>query len=572
MSCARRHTSSCAVPGSGLVATFVAHRSETLSVKERAVSSLSPFGPVPLTPTAFLDRARVVHGDRLALVDGQTRRSYDELADRCERLAGALAGLGVGPGDRVSVLAPNTGVALEAHFGVPWAGAVLNALNTRLSAAELAYIVGHAGSKVLVVDTDLAPLGQAVADQVDGPLRVVVSGGEDDEYEALLVAAAPSRVPVDDELALLSLNYTSGTTGRPKGVMYSHRGAYLQALAMVAQTGLGAASAYLWTLPMFHCNGWCFPWAVTAAGAAHVALRKVDPERIWQAIREEGVTHLCAAPTVLTGLSAGPWADAGPAERPVRVATGGAPPSPALLARMAELNLDVTHLYGLTETYGPAAICDWRPEWNGLDVQEQARLKARQGVANLVSQPLRVLGEDGRDVPADGTAAGEVLLRGNNVMLGYYRDDQATAEANHEGWFRTGDVAVLHPDGYIELRDRAKDVIISGGENIASIEVEQALDSHPAVLESAVVAAPDEKWGETVAAFVVLRPGQSVTERELIEHVKGRIARFKAPRQVHFGELPKTGTGKVQKFALRERLKQPGETEPAGEPADPVSS
>lgn len=520
--------------------------------------SVSPFGPVPLTPTAFLDRARLVHRDRTALVDGDVRRTYEQLAQRCEQLAGALAGLGVAPGDRVSVLAPNAGVALEAHYGVPWAGAVLNALNTRLSAGELAYIVGHAGSKVLVVDADLADLGRAALADLGGDVRMVVSGGADDEYEDLLAGAPPLRVPVEDELSLLSLNYTSGTTGRPKGVMYSHRGAYLQALAMVAQAGLGTRSVFLWTLPMFHCNGWCFPWAVTAAGAAHVALRKVDPERIWQAIREEGVSNLCAAPTVLAGLANGPWADAVPAERPVAVATGGAPPSPALLARMAELNFDVTHLYGLTETYGPAAICDWKPEWDALDADEQARLKARQGVANLVSLPLRVLDVNGGDVPADGEAVGEVLLRGNNVMLGYYRDEEATRDAEHEGWLRTGDVAVMHPDGYIEVRDRSKDVIISGGENIASIEVEQALDSHPAVLESAVVAAPDERWGETVAAFVTLRPGRQVTEQELIEHVKGRIARFKAPRQVRFAELPKTGTGKVQKFVLRESLRQEG--------------
>ena len=515
----------------------------------------SPFGPVPLTPTAFLDRARVVHRTRTALVDGDVRRTYEELADRTERFAGALAGLGVAPGDRVSVLAPNTGVALEAHYGVPYAGGVLNALNTRLSAAELAYVVEHAGSKVLVVDGDLADLGRQVAEAVGPRVRLVVSGGPDDEYEALLSAAEPHRVPVPDELGLLSLNYTSGTTGRPKGVMYSHRGAYLQALAMAAQAGLGTRSVYLWTLPMFHCNGWCFPWAVTAAGGVHVALRKVEPERIWRSVREEGVSYLCAAPTVLAGLASGPWADAGPAEQPVQVATGGAPPSPALLARMAELNFDVTHLYGLTETYGPAAICEWKPEWDDLDAAEQARLKARQGVANLVSLPLRVLGADGQDVPADGETVGEVLLRGNNVMLGYYRDDEATAQATHEGWFRTGDVAVMHPDSYVELRDRSKDVIISGGENIASIEVEQALDTHPAVLESAVVAAPDEKWGETVAAFVTLRPGAEVTEQELIEHVRGQIARFKAPRRIRFGALPKTGTGKIQKFVLRDTLR-----------------
>jgi fatty-acyl-CoA synthase len=521
---------------------------------------MTRFGPVPLTPTAFLDRARVVHGEQMALVDGDVRRTYAELADRCERLAGALAGLGVVRGDRVSLLAPNTGLALEAHFGVPWAGAVLNALNTRLSAAELAWIVGHAGARVLLVDAELAELGRAVAEQSDGDVRLVVSGGEDDELGGLLAAAEPLHVEVDDELSLLSLNYTSGTTGTPKGVMYSHRGAYLQALAMTAQTGLDVRSSYLWTLPMFHCNGWCFPWAVTAAGATHVALRKVEAPRIWRALREEGVTHLCAAPTVLTALAGASEADAGPVGRTVHVATGGAPPSPALLARMAELDLDVTHLYGLTETYGPAAICDWKPQWDDLDSAEQARLKARQGVANLVSLPLRVLGNDASgslvDVPPDGESVGEVVLRGNNVMLGYYRDEEATAAADADGWFRTGDVAVVHPDGYVELKDRSKDVIISGGENIASIEVEQAIDSHPAVLESAVVAAPDEQWGETVAAFVVLRPGATVTEQELVEHVRGRIARFKAPRQVHFGELPKTGTGKIQKFVLRERLQR----------------
>ena len=516
---------------------------------------MSRFGPVPLTPTSVLDRAREVHGTRVGLVDGEVRRTYADLADRCERLAGALAGLGIVPGDRVSVLAPNTGVALEAHFGVPWAGGVLNALNTRLSASELAYIVEHAGSKVLIVDADLVDLGRAAAEQVGGDLRVVLSGTSEDEYEPLLAQAEPLRIPVTDELSLLSLNYTSGTTGRPKGVMYSHRGAYLQALAMAAQTALDVRSAYLWTLPMFHCNGWCFPWAVTAAGAAHVALRKVDPERIWQSIRHEGVTNLCAAPTVLAGLASGPWADEGPAAQPVRVATGGAPPSPALLARMAELNFDVTHLYGLTETYGPAAICDWKPEWDDLDGEEQARLKARQGVANLVSLPLRVIDRDGADVPRDGESVGEVVLRGNNVMLGYYLDEDATDAADADGWFRTGDVAVMHPDSYIELKDRSKDVIISGGENIASIEVEQALDSHPAVLESAVVAKPDPKWGETVAAFVALRPGATVTERELIDHVKGRIARFKAPQSIEFGDLPKTGTGKIQKFVLRDRLK-----------------
>ena len=476
-------------------------------------------------------------------------------------MAGLLGGLGVMPGDRVSVLTPNTELGLAATFGVPWSGGVLNALNTRLSANELGYIVGHAGSRVMLADGELADLALEVAKLVDGPLEVIVDDGPDGEYESRLATAPPLRREVEDELSLLSLNYTSGTTGRPKGVMYAHRGAYLQALAMATQAGMDNDSVFLWTLPMFHCNGWCFPWAVTAVGGTHVTLRRVEPAAIWEAVERHGVTHFNAAPTVLTGLvaaaaPAGRARDAGaPSGRGVlRVATGGAPPSPSLLSDLTALGIEVTHLYGLTETYGPAVICDWRTEWNQLDDDQQAKLKARQGVANVVSQPVRVV-DDGRDVPADGETMGEVVLRGNNVMLGYYRDPAATEAASLDGWFRTGDLGVLHPDGYLELRDRAKDVIISGGENIASIEVEQALASHPAVLECAVVAAPDEKWGEVPVAYVTLRPDVDATEAELIEHVKQVIARFKAPKRVEFGELPKTATGKIQKFALRERVR-----------------
>jgi fatty-acyl-CoA synthase len=445
-------------------------------------------------------------------------------------------------------------MALEAHFGAPYAGVVLNALNYRLNAEELSYIVGHAGARLLVVDYDLEPTARAIAANIDG-LRVVVSGRPGDEYESLLTTAPPLVVPCADEEGLLSLNYTSGTTGRPKGVMYSHRGAYLQALAMVSQAALDSQTVFLWTLPMFHCNGWCFPWAVTAAGGVHVAMRKVDPDIIWRAIREEGVTHLNGAPTVLIDLAFGTAADDGPAPKQVRVATGGAPPSPRLLGRLEELNILVTHLYGLTETYGPAALCEWRPEWDELDAERRAVMKARQGVANLVSEPLRVVDDAGKDVPADGESPGEVALRGNVVMLGYYRDPEATAKATTDGgWFRTGDGAVMHPDGYIEIRDRLKDIIISGGENIASIEVEQALAAHASVLECAVVAKPDERWGEVVVAFVVLRPGREATEAELIEHVKGRIARYKAPKEIRFEDLPKTATGKIQKFELRKRF------------------
>ena len=524
----------------------------------------SPFVPVPLTPVAFLDRARLVHGDRPAVVDGPLRRSYEEFADRCERLAGATLDLGLEPGDTVSVLAPNVSMALEAAFAFPMAGVVFNALNSRLSAGELAWIVAHAESKVLFADHALADVARSVQDQVAG-LRVVVShdagasggcDGSDCEYEALLAAAQPHRVEIADEESLLSLNYTSGTTGHPKGVMYSHRGANLNALAMAAQCGLDSDAVFLWTLPMFHCNGWCFPWAVTAVGGVHLMLRTLEPGTVWRHIRDDGATHFNAAPTVLIGLVNHP--DAAPAPRTVQVATGGAPPSPTLLSQLAELNIDVTHLYGLTETYGPSLICDWRREWDDLPVGEQARIKARQGVGTLVTSSVRVIDADNADVPADGTTQGEIAIRGNNVMLGYYKDPDATAAASADGpggiWFRTGDVAVMHDHGYVEVRDRAKDVIISGGENIASIEVEQALASHPDVVECAVVAAPDDTWGEVPAAFVVLRPGADVSEADLVEHVKCRIARFKAPKSVAFGDLPKTATGKIQKFALRDQL------------------
>ena len=521
----------------------------------------SPFVPVPLTPVSFLDRARVVHGDRTAVVDGPLRRSYEDFADRCERLAGATLDLALEPGDAVSVLAPNVSMALEATFGFPMAAVMFNALNSRLSAPELAWIVAHAESKVLFADHALADVARSIQQQIPG-LRLVVSsdadvsGASDCEYEALLAAAEPHRASIADEQSLLSLNYTSGTTGHPKGVMYSHRGANLNALAMAAQGGLDSDAVFLWTLPMFHCNGWCYPWAVTAVGGVHVMLRALDPGTVWRHIREDGVTHFNAAPTVLIGLVTHP--DAAPAPRTVRVATGGAPPSPTLLAQLAELNIDVTHLYGLTETYGPSLICDWRREWNVLPANEQARIKARQGVGTLVTSSVRVVDADGADVPADGTTQGEIAIRGNNVMLGYYKDPDATAAASMEGpggtWFRTGDVAVMHDHGYVEVRDRAKDVIISGGENIASIEVEQALASHPDVLECAVVAAPDDTWGEVPAAFVVLRPRAAVTEADLVEHVKSRIARFKAPKSVTFGDLPKTATGKIQKFILRDQL------------------
>jgi fatty-acyl-CoA synthase len=508
----------------------------------------------PLTPTAFLLRASAVHAERLAVVDGVERYSYAQFLDRALRLAGALRTLGVRAGDRVAVLAPNTHVLLESHYGVPFAGAVLVALNPRLTASDLAAIVQHAGASVLVYDSDL----QAAADEIGGavgrPLKRVRAGG-DDEYEALLAAAAPYRSQVAEERDLLAINYTSGTTGNPKGVMYHHRGAYLQALAMALHMRLDASSVHLWTLPMFHCNGWCFTWAVTVAGGVHVCERKVEPARIWQHLERSGVTHLNAAPTVLTMLA---WHDSAPAQalpRRITVGTGGAPPTPALLSRLASLGMDVTHLYGLTETFGPTVICDWHPEWNALDAGDQARFKARQGVGNVAAQALRVVDSRGGDVEPDGTALGEIAVRGNNVMLGYYRDDEATRRAAPDGWFRTGDLAVMHADGYVEIRDRSKDIIVSGGENIASIEVERVLVAHPAVMEAAVVAGPDPLWGEVPVAFVTLKAGAVVSDAELIEHARANLAHFKAPKRVIFGELPKNATGKIQKFVLRERAR-----------------
>ncbi|MFN8217907.1 MAG: long-chain-fatty-acid--CoA ligase [Solirubrobacterales bacterium] len=505
----------------------------------------------PLTPTAFLARAALVHGERTALVDGERRDTYAELWERARRQAGALRAAAVAPGDRVAVLSSNSPLLLEAHYGVPLAGAVLVALNIRLPASSLAYILDHSEAAVLLCDAAFETTAREAVAAASAPIRVIVEG---EEYDGLLAAAEPLEPAPVDERSPLAINYTSGTTGRPKGAVYHHRGAYLQALAMALHSGLRSDGVFLWTLPMFHCNGWCFSWAVSAAGATHLLLRTVDPDLIWDLIEREGVTHFNAAPTVLIALANHPRADRAAVERPISVATGGAPPSPALLARLAELNIRVTHLYGLTETFGPAVICEWPAEWDELAAVEQARLKARQGVANVISQPIRLLDADGNDVPADGETMGEVALRGNNIMLGYHRDPEATAAATLAGCFRTGDLGVLHPDGYLELRDRSKDVIISGGENISSVEVEQAIEEHAAVLEAAVVAAPDERWGERPAAYVVLKPGAELEGEELIAHVRGLIATFKAPRDVHFvEELPKTSTGKVQKYVLRER-------------------
>jgi fatty-acyl-CoA synthase len=526
------------------MSTLVLDRPVSVDVQAPATKG-RPVHRRELTPVDFLERAGWVHADRTAVVDGEVRFSYREWRARGRRFASALRAAGLQPGDRVAFLALNSEPLLLAHFAVPLAGGVLVAINTRLSADEVAYIVEHAGARWIFYSPELAPLLAGV----EGVTRCDVQS----EFEAFL--ANGSEEPLEPWIAseddILAIDYTSGTTGRPKGVMYHHRGAYLNALAMVIEAGLGAQSRYLWTLPMFHCNGWCFTWALAAVGATSVCLPKVDPARVWELLEQEAITHFNGAPTVHTMLANSPSAHRLP--QPVTVTTGGAPPSPTLIARMAELNMRLVHVYGLTETYAPFTLNVEPPDAAGLPADERARLQARQGVPHITAGEVRVVDETMTDVPPDGHSLGEVVMRGNVVMRGYYRDEAGTEQAFRGGWFHSGDLAVRHADGAIELRDRQKDIIISGGENISTIEVEQAVASHPAVLECAVVAVPDDKWGEVPKAFVTLKPDQTVTAEELIQHVRGRIAHFKAPRAVAFGELPKTSTGKVQKFVLRER-------------------
>jgi fatty-acyl-CoA synthase len=512
----------------------------------------------PLSPLSFLLRSAEVWAQREAVSDRGRVWTYAEHHERVGRLAGALRGeLGTGDGDRVAVLAPNVSAMLELHYAVPGAGAVLVPLNTRLAASDYAYILEHSGARLLFGYRGLETVIADALARMSSPPRVVwIEHGWRGDYEELISGGPPLAVrrPAD-ERALLSINYTSGTTGRPKGVMTSHRGAYIHSLGVIAEAGLGARSNYLWTLPMFHCNGWCYTWAVTAAGARHLCLPAIEPPVIWQALHEQGITHLCAAPTVVTMLLAAP--EASPCPVQVRLFTGGAPPSPALLRRAGEVNIAVTHLYGLTETYGPLAVCAWNPGWDRLPADQQAALKARQGVGTIVTEQLRVVDAELRDVPRDGATMGEIVMRGNNVMLGYYRDPEATEAAFRGGWFHSGDLGVVHPDGYIEVRDRLKDVIISGGENIATVEVEQVLDAHEAVSEAAVVAAPDPFWGEIPVAFVTARGPAAPDADELRAFAHERLAHFKVPKRiVVVDELPKTGTGKIQKFVLRERARE----------------
>jgi fatty-acyl-CoA synthase len=514
----------------------------------------------PLTPLTLLARSAAAFPDKTAVVHGTRRYSYRDFEDRVHRLASALRAAGLQPGETVSFLSPNTPAMLEAHFAVPLAGGVLGAINFRLGPQEIAYILNHSESRFLFVDREFTGLIAPIAGSLETVQRVVAIDddvpGPDIEamaYEDFLAGATEARVelPLEDDDTTYSLNYTSGTTGRPKGVMYTHKGAHIHALGEIMEMGLNPYSTYLWTLPMFHCNGWGFPWAVTAAGGTHVCLRKVEPSMVLELIEREKVTHLCGAPTVLIMLVSDPATCDRKFPHPLRIVTAGAPPSPRIIQAMEEKGATITHVYGLTETYGPHTICAWNPGWDALDVAERARLKARQGISYSVFGETRVVDADMADVPRDGTTLGQVVMRGNNIMKGYFKDPGATAEAFRGGWFHSGDLAVMHPDGYIELKDRKKDIIISGGENISSIEVENALYQHPAVLEVAVVAAPDEKWGEVPVAFVDCKPGSAPTEGDLIGFCRERIARFKCPKRVVFGPLPKTATGKIRKFELR---------------------
>ena len=503
-----------------------------------------------LTPLSFLSRSARVFPDKVAIVHGDRRTTYREFGERVNRLASALRASGVAPGDRVAFLAPNIPALLEAHYGVPASGAVLVAINTRLASHEVAEILAHCGARLVFCDHELVDLVEGIDVDV---VRIDDTGTAEDPYEQFLAGGSPEPVdrPVADEEDVISINYTSGTTGRPKGVMYTHRGAYLNALVEALQANLRPESVLLWIVPMFHCNGWCFPWAVTAMGGRHVCRRKVDPESIWELLDTEAVTHANGAPTVWLGVVTHPAARR--LERELTVTIGGAPPSPTLLERMGMLNIRPVHVYGLTETYAPYTICEPQESWQGMTPEAHARVLGRQGVHNIVSDRIRVVDDAMRDVPSDGESMGEVVMRGNNVMRGYFDDPVATATAFAGGWFHSGDIAVMHPDGYIELRDRKKDIIISGGENISTIEVEHTICSHPDVLECAVVAIPDDTWGERPKAFVTLAAGAATGERDIIDFCRAHLAHFKAPVAVDFGPLPKTSTGKVQKNLLRER-------------------
>jgi fatty-acyl-CoA synthase len=522
----------------------------------------------PLTPLGFLERAAAVYPAHTAIIHGPLRRTYAEFYARTRRLASALAKHGIGRGDTVSVMLANTPAMLEAHYGVPMTQGVLNTLNTRLDAATIAFSLDHAETKVLIVDREFSKTAKdALAFATVKPLIIDYDDPEYSgagerlgaiEYEVFVAqgdAGYAWHMP-DDEWDAIALNYTSGTTGDPKGVVYHHRGAHLLATGNIVTCQMGKHPVYLWTLPMFHCNGWCFPWSISVVAGTHVCLRAVRAPAMYDAIANHKVTHLCGAPIVMATLLNAPENEKRPLPHGVEFFTAAAPPPEAVLAAMKQAGFNVTHLYGLTECYGPSVVNDWHAEWDAMPLAEQAAKKSRQGVRYGALEALDVMDPDTMvPVPRDGQALGEVMMRGNVVMRGYLKNKKSTDAAFKGGWFHTGDLGVMHPDGYVQLKDRSKDIIISGGENISSIEVEDALYKHPAVQAAAVVARPDDKWGETPCAFVELKPGASATSDDIIAHCKQNLAGYKVPRHVVFGEVPKTSTGKIQKFRLREIAK-----------------
>ncbi len=529
----------------------------------------NPANYQPLTPLSFLERAALVYPDHVAIIHGPLRRTYRDFFARSKKLASALAKHGIGKGDTVAVMLANTPAMLECHYGVPMTGAVLNTLNTRLDAGIIAFSLDHGEAKVLITDREFAKtIKPALAQSKTKPLIIDYDdpefSGEGErlgamEYEDFIASGSEDyeRAAPDDEWDAIALNYTSGTTGNPKGVVYHHRGAYLLAQGNVITCNMTKHPVYLWTLPMFHCNGWCFPWSISVLAGTHVCLRKVRANAIFDAIAEYKVTHLCGAPIVMSTLLNAPLAEKRPLPHVVEFFTAAAPPPEAVLAGMKDAGFNVTHIYGLTETYGPSVVNDWKDEWNVLPSAEQASKKARQGVRYLALEALDVKNPQTMEsVPADGETLGEVMMRGNVVMKGYLKNRKASNEAFAGGWFHSGDLGVKYPDGYIQLKDRSKDIIISGGENISSIEVEDALFKHPAVQAAAVVAKPDEKWGETPCAFIELKPEANATADELIAWCRQHLAAYKCPRHIVFTELPKTSTGKIQKFRLREMAKQ----------------
>ena len=527
----------------------------------------NPANYAPLTPIQFLERAAYVYPDRIALVHGKLRQTWKETYARCRRLGSALAKRGIGIGDTVAVMLPNIPAMYEAHFGVPMAGAVLNSLNTRLDADAIAFMLNHGEAKVLITDREFSATIEAALAKVERKVVVIdvddpeFTGGKllgEKNYEQLLAEGDPDwkyLLPADEWQAI-ALNYTSGTTGNPKGVVYAHRGAYLNGVGNILTWGMPQHSVYLWTLPMFHCNGWCFPWTMAANAGTNVCLRKVDPALIFPLIREHRVTHYCGAPIVHQTLINAPADLKKGIDWTVNCLVAGAAPPAAVIEGMEKMGFNITHVYGLTETYGPATVCAKHEEWDAMQLGERVARNGRQGVRYLVEEGLSVMDpETMTPVPANGETMGEIMMRGNITMKGYLKNPKATQDAFRGGWFHSGDLAVMHPDGYVKIKDRSKDIIISGGENISSIEVEDTLYRHPSVMAAAVVVMPDEKWGETPCAFVELKNGATATEKEIIEFCRGHMARFKAPRAVVFGELPKTSTGKIQKFMLREKAK-----------------